>query len=85
VLRKFSAFVAEPSYGLEGIPNAFVWAVAIVGACQEVGGIGCCTIVVGGILVGTFPLLVNRAGLWIGGAGSLWLGAFPLMLDGCGF
>jgi hypothetical protein len=35
-----------------------------------------------GILVGMFPLLVDGAGSWMGGAGSSWLGAFPLLLDG---
>jgi hypothetical protein len=39
-------------------------------------------VVVSRILVGTFPLLVDRAGSWIGGAGSSQLGAFPLLLDG---
>jgi hypothetical protein len=70
VLRKFSAFIAEPSYGLGGIPNAFVWGVAMVGACREVRGIGCCTVVVGRMLVGMVPLLVDGAGSWIGGVGS---------------
>jgi len=84
VLRKFSALVAEPSYGSGGIPNAFVWGVAMVGACREVRGVGCCAVVGGGMLVGAFPLLVDRAGSWMGGASSLRLGAFPLLLDGHG-
>jgi hypothetical protein len=34
----------------------------MVGACLEVEGVGCCTVVAGGILVGAFPLLVDRVG-----------------------
>ena len=71
MLRKFSAFIAEPSYGLGGVPNTFVWAVAMVGVHLEVRGVGCCTVVVGRILGGVFPLLVVGVGLWTGGAGSL--------------
>ena len=56
----------------------------MVGVCQEVGGVGCCAVVGGGILIGTFPLLVDGAGLWMGGASSSWLRAFSLLLDGHG-
>jgi hypothetical protein len=38
----------------------------------------------GKIFVETFPLLVDGAGPWTGGGGSLQLGAFPLLLDGHG-
>jgi hypothetical protein len=54
----------------------------MVGAQREVGGIGCCAVGAGKILVGAFPLLVDGVGLWMGGASLLWLGAFPLLLDG---
>jgi hypothetical protein len=51
-----------PLYGSEGIPNTFVWIVAMVGACLEVEGVGYCTVVASKIFGGTFSLLVDGVG-----------------------